>query len=267
MTIIEAIGKIEYCILVVSTYAYVVIPFTSLLAIKLLITLAEYDYKTVQDLQIYDFESDEVVPVAIASMDGFELGGNNLHVTTAMKPGTLIEGMKALKGLAPLQALSATIVSTATTLYYTNTLTGQSMTIPPVEPLNSALGEEYISIIGSQRYAVMQKLAQSEEAARVVHDRAQKNDNTTTTVVRIANAVTAGEADNTLNEELEEECWRFDIVTRIHIEVDDDTAGAAYIFVQLDDVSDAQQAMKMLHGRWFSGRQLAADFYNQDAFI
>ncbi|KAI8053425.1 hypothetical protein BDF22DRAFT_733650 [Syncephalis plumigaleata] len=104
-------------------------------------------------------------------------------------------------------------------------------------------------------------------AARVAHDRAQKSDNTTTTVVRIANAVTAGEADDTLSEELEEECRRFDVVTRIHIEVDDDTAGAAYIFVQFADVSGAQQAVKMLHGRWFGGRQLAVDLYNQYAFI
>ncbi|KAI8053845.1 hypothetical protein BDF22DRAFT_733239 [Syncephalis plumigaleata] len=192
-------------------------------------------------------------------MNGFELGGDNIHVTTAMIPGTLIEGMKALKGLGPHQASPAAIANTATTR--------QFMTIPSVGPLNSVLGEEHISIKGSQRYAVMQKLAQNEEAARVAHDRAQKNDNRTATVVRIANAVTAGEADNTLNEELEEECRRFNVVTRIHIEVDDDTAGAAYIFVQFDDVSGAQQAVKMLYGRWFGGRQLAADFYNQDASI
>ncbi|KAI8051346.1 hypothetical protein BDF22DRAFT_99922 [Syncephalis plumigaleata] len=216
-------------------------------------------------------------------MNGFEVGGDNLHVITTIIPGTLIEGMNALKGLAPHQASSATIASTATTstmvkssihvhtymhtCIRSNTLTGQSMPIPSVEPLNSVLDEERISIKGSQRCAVMQKLAQSEEAARVAHDRAQKNDNTTTTVVCIANAVTAGEVDNTLKEEFEEECRRFDVVTRIHIEVDDDTTGAAYIFVQFDDVSDAQQAMKMLHGRWFSGRQLTADFYNQNAFI
>ncbi|KAI8051356.1 hypothetical protein BDF22DRAFT_744971 [Syncephalis plumigaleata] len=169
-------------------------------------------------------------------MNGFELGGNNLHVITAMIPSTLIEGMKALKGLAPLQASPATIASTATT---STMIKGQSMPIPPVEPLNSVLDEERISIIGSQRYAVMRKLAQSEEAARVVHDRTQKSDNTTITVVRIANAVTAGEADDALGEEFEEECRRFNVVTRIHIEVDDDIAGAAYIFVQFDDVSDA----------------------------
>ncbi|KAI8054712.1 hypothetical protein BDF22DRAFT_733134 [Syncephalis plumigaleata] len=169
-------------------------------------------------------------------MNGFELDGNNLHVITAMIPSTLIEGMKALKGLAPHQASPAMIADTATT---STMVKGQSMTIPPVEPLNSVLGEEHISIKGSQRYAVMQKLAQSEEAARVVHDRTQKSDNTTTTVVRIANAVTAGEADDTLSEDFEEECRRFDVVTRIHIEVDDDTAGAAYIFVQFDNVSDA----------------------------
>ncbi|KAI8057058.1 hypothetical protein BDF22DRAFT_641921 [Syncephalis plumigaleata] len=240
-TIFEAFGKIEHCILVPN--------------------MTTRQHKT---YGFIDFESDEVVPVAIAAMNGFELGGNNLHVITAMIPGTLIEGMKVLKGLAPLQAPSATIASTATTSTMNK---GQSMTIPPVEPLNSVLGEENISIKGSQRYAVMQKLAQSEEAARVAHDRAQKSDHTTTTVVRIANAVTAGEADDALKEEFEEECRRFGAVTRIHIEVDDDPAGAAYIFVQFDDVSGAQQAVKMLHGRWFGGRQLAADFYNQDAFI
>ncbi|KAI8049614.1 hypothetical protein BDF22DRAFT_188281 [Syncephalis plumigaleata] len=214
--------------------------------------------------EFIDFESNRVVPVAIAAMNGCELDDNSLHVITAMIHGILIEGMNTLKGLAPHQASPAAIASTATT---STMIKGQFMEISPMEPLNSVLGEENISIKGSQRYAVMQKLAQSEEAARVVHDRAQKNDNRTTTVVCIANAVTAGEADNTLNEELEEECRRFDVITRIPIKVDNYIAGAAYIFVQVDDVSDAQQAVKMLHGRWFGGRQLAADFYNQDAFI
>ncbi|KAI8049452.1 hypothetical protein BDF22DRAFT_746049 [Syncephalis plumigaleata] len=55
-----------------------------------------------------DCESDKVVPVAIAAMNGFELCGNNLHVITAMIPGTLIEGMKTLKGSGPHQASPAT---------------------------------------------------------------------------------------------------------------------------------------------------------------
>ncbi|KAI8054386.1 hypothetical protein BDF22DRAFT_742312 [Syncephalis plumigaleata] len=140
-------GKIEYCILV--------------------------DYKTHKTYGFIDFESDKVVPVAITAMNGFEVGGDNLHVITAMIPGTLIEGMKASKGCTMIK--------------------GQSMAISPVEPLNSVLGEEHISI---------------KEAARVAHDRAQKNDNRTATVVRIANAVTAGEADDALSEEFEEECRR-----------------------------------------------------------
>ncbi|KAI8055015.1 hypothetical protein BDF22DRAFT_741603 [Syncephalis plumigaleata] len=201
-----------------------------------------------------DFESDKVVPVAIAAMNGCELDDNNLHVITAMIHSILIEGMNTLKGLAPHQASPAAIANTATT---STMIKGQSMAISPVEPLNSVLNEENITIIGNQRYAIMQKLAQSEEAARVAHDRAQKSDNTTTTVV----------PDDALSEEFEEECRRFDVVTCIHIEVDDDTAGAAYIFVQFDDVSDAQQVVKMLHGRWFSGRQLTVDLYNQYAFI
>ncbi|KAI8053848.1 hypothetical protein BDF22DRAFT_742819 [Syncephalis plumigaleata] len=50
-------------------------------------------------------------PVAIAAMNGFELGGDNLHVITAMIPGTLIEVMKVLKGLGSHQASPATIVN------------------------------------------------------------------------------------------------------------------------------------------------------------
>ncbi|KAI8057098.1 hypothetical protein BDF22DRAFT_669505, partial [Syncephalis plumigaleata] len=56
-----------------------------------------------------DFESNEVVPVAIAAMNGFELDDDNLHVITAMIPATLIEDMKVLKGLGSHQASPATI--------------------------------------------------------------------------------------------------------------------------------------------------------------
>ncbi|KAI8047860.1 hypothetical protein BDF22DRAFT_709208, partial [Syncephalis plumigaleata] len=58
-----------------------------------------------------DFESNKVVPVVIAAMNGFEVGGNSLHVITAMIPGTLIEGMEALKGSGPHQASPAMVVS------------------------------------------------------------------------------------------------------------------------------------------------------------
>ncbi|KAI8051272.1 hypothetical protein BDF22DRAFT_744885 [Syncephalis plumigaleata] len=58
-----------------------------------------------------DCESDEVVPVAIAAMNEFELGDDILHVITAMIPGTSIEGMKALKGLGPHRVPSITIAN------------------------------------------------------------------------------------------------------------------------------------------------------------
>ncbi|KAI9591937.1 hypothetical protein BDF19DRAFT_453539, partial [Syncephalis fuscata] len=242
-TIFEAFGKIERCILVPNT--------------------ATRQHKT---YGFIDFESEEIATAAITSMNGFELGGNSLHVVTAMIPGTLIEGMKALEGLDPLPVPT---LPTTTPIPTTNTplVKGQTMPMSSVEPLTSVQSEENISIKGSQRYAVMQKLAQSEEAARVAQNKAQDAANRATTVVCIANAVAAAEADDVLKEEFEEECRRFGDVIRIHIETEDDPNGAAYIFVQFATVTSAQQAVQTLHGRWFGGRQLEADFYDQDAFI
>ncbi|KAI8049505.1 hypothetical protein BDF22DRAFT_778535 [Syncephalis plumigaleata] len=145
-----------------------------------------------------------------------------------MIPGTSIKGMKALKGLAPLQASSAMIADTATTstMQYLDRTIHANTTGGTIK---QRIGRRKHQHYRKSRYAVMQKLAQSEEAARVPHDRAQKSDNTTTTVVRML----------------------------MH---DNYIAGAAYIFAQFDDVSDAQQAVKMLHGRWFGGRQLRPTF-------
>ncbi|RKP27395.1 hypothetical protein SYNPS1DRAFT_26954, partial [Syncephalis pseudoplumigaleata] len=217
-TIFEAFGKIQRCILVPN--------------------MTTRQHKT---YGFIDFESEDVVPAAISAMNGFELGGNTLHVVRAMVAGTLIEGMSVLKGLAPLPVPppSATATMPASIAH---AALGQAMAAPSMDPLNSVLGEENISIKGSQRYVIMQKLAQSEEAARAAQDRAQHSGGKATTVVRIVNAVSAGEADDALREEFEEECRRFGTVKRIHIETDEDPAGAAYIFVQFDAISGAQQA-------------------------
>ncbi|RKP06188.1 hypothetical protein THASP1DRAFT_31995 [Thamnocephalis sphaerospora] len=232
-----------------------------------------------------DFESADVVTNAIASMDDFQLGGGNLRVGPAVMSGELADGMRILKDLGPMPipqqstpailapsvpgagAASRSIGAAAAAAHETATLLAAKLHQDAHgSAVESVAAEENFSIRGSQRYAVMQKLAQREEATRTGSAKKTEIDVAPTTVVRIDNAVPASEADETLREDFEEECARFGRVLQVVIDADQDPAGETRVFVHFETEQSAQRAKEALHGRWFGGRQLRTLFYAVDAF-
>jgi RNA recognition motif-containing protein len=176
-------------------------------------------------------------------MNGFKLGTNPIYVGYAFIPGELIDGMKIL-----------------------NTMDAQP-TIPPTPPIiqgsivneqeslvESVDSEENFSIKGSQRYIVMQKLAQRQEMIP-------------SKVIRIDNSVLAGEVDDSLREDFEQECSKFGDIQRIVIDTDPDPKGQTRIFIQFNTIESAKNAQKALHERWFAGRQLSVSFYSLTSFL
>lgn len=117
--------------------------------------------------------------------------------------------------------------------------------------------QENMSIKGqSARHLVMQKLmrAQSESV-----------------VVLLKNMVTPEEVDEELQVEIEEECAKFGEVERVIIyqekqSEDENAEIIVKIFVEFKTNEAAKKAKESLNGRFFGGRRVVADIYDQDLY-
>jgi hypothetical protein len=132
----------------------------------------------------------------------------------------------------------------------------QKKLMEDIEP-STLQQQEDMSIKGqSARHMVMQKLmrAQSKSA-----------------VVLLKNMVTPEEVDETLQEEIGDECKKYGDVERVIIyqerqSEDDDTDVVVKIFVEFKQPEAAQRAKDSLHGRFFGGNKVVAQLYDQELF-
>ncbi|KAK3879789.1 hypothetical protein Pcinc_015687 [Petrolisthes cinctipes] len=116
--------------------------------------------------------------------------------------------------------------------------------------------QESMSIKGqSARHLVMQKLMRKSES----------------TVVILRNMVGAEEVDELLQEEITEECGRFGTVRHVIIyqerqSEDDDAEILVKIFVEFATPSESAAAQEALNGRYFGGRLVKAELYDQNMY-
>ncbi|XP_046386033.1 poly(U)-binding-splicing factor half pint isoform X1 [Ischnura elegans] len=118
--------------------------------------------------------------------------------------------------------------------------------------------QENISIKGqSARHLVMQKLMRKNESR----------------VVILRNMVEPEDVDETLQEEIQDECSKFGVVDRVIIynekqseDEDDDAEIIVKIFVEFSNNSEAESARDALNGRYFGGRLVKAELYDQALF-
>ncbi|XP_008178626.1 poly(U)-binding-splicing factor half pint isoform X3 [Acyrthosiphon pisum] len=118
--------------------------------------------------------------------------------------------------------------------------------------------QENMSIKGqSARHLVMQKLMRKTESR----------------VVILRNMVGVEDVDDSLQEEIQDECSKFGVVERVIIykekqsdSVDDDSDTIVKIFVEFTQMSEAEQARDSLNGRFFGGRLVKAELYDQALF-
>ncbi|XP_026325909.1 poly(U)-binding-splicing factor half pint [Hyposmocoma kahamanoa] len=117
--------------------------------------------------------------------------------------------------------------------------------------------QESISISGqSARHLVMQRLMRRRESRTLL----------------LANMVSADEVDDALHHEIQEECSKWGVVERLVIynerqtEDDDPAHAQVKIFVQFAEPAEARAAAGALNGRYFGGRTVRAQLYDQDLF-
>ncbi|XP_058808116.1 poly(U)-binding-splicing factor half pint isoform X3 [Phymastichus coffea] len=114
--------------------------------------------------------------------------------------------------------------------------------------------QENMSIKGqSARHLVMQKLMRKVESR----------------VVILRNMVAPEDVDQSLQEEIQDECSKFGVVEKVIIynerqsEDDDDAEIIVKIFVEFSQMSEAERARDSLNGRYFGGRLVKGDLYDQ----
>ncbi|KAJ8667242.1 hypothetical protein QAD02_008904 [Eretmocerus hayati] len=114
--------------------------------------------------------------------------------------------------------------------------------------------QENMSIKGqSARHLVMQKLMRKVESR----------------VVILRNMVSPEDVDQSLQEEIQDECSKFGIVRRVIIynerqsEDEDDPEVIVKIFVEFSQMSEAETARDSLNGRYFGGRLVKGELYDQ----
>ena len=117
--------------------------------------------------------------------------------------------------------------------------------------------QENLSIKGqSARHLVMQKLMRSQSES---------------VVVLLRNMVSPDQVDDELQEEVQEECSKFGEVERVIIyhekqSEDDDAEIVVKIFVEFKDAKGAKSCKEKLHGRYFGGKIISAEIYDQDLY-
>lgn len=117
--------------------------------------------------------------------------------------------------------------------------------------------QENMSIKGqSARHLVMQKLMRKVESR----------------VVILRNMVAPEDVDESLQEEIQDECSKFGVVERVIIynerqsEDDEDAEVIVKIFVEFSQMSEAERARDSLNGRYFGGRLVKGELYDQALF-
>ncbi|XP_028284082.1 poly(U)-binding-splicing factor PUF60a isoform X3 [Parambassis ranga] len=122
-----------------------------------------------------------------------------------------------------------------------------------MEPLSE---QEHMSISGSSaRHMVMRKLLRKQES----------------TVMVLRNMVGPDDIDDDLEGEVTEECGKFGQVKRVIIYQErqgeeDDADVIVKIFVEFSEVAEMNRAIQALNHRWFGGRKVAAEVYDQERF-
>ncbi|KAJ8011387.1 hypothetical protein DPEC_G00057660 [Dallia pectoralis] len=121
------------------------------------------------------------------------------------------------------------------------------------EPLSE---QEHMSISGSSaRHMVMQKLLRKQES----------------TVMVLRNMVGPEDIDDDLEGEVTEECGKFGAVNRVIIYQEkqgeeEDAEVIVKIFVEFSMAAEMNKAIQALNNRWFGGRKVIAEVYDQERF-
>ncbi|XP_070545275.1 poly(U)-binding-splicing factor PUF60-like isoform X3 [Ptychodera flava] len=185
-------------------------------------------------------------------------------VTTSLASGLLPQAVLAasapgvITGVTPAKSLlAATAATSLLSAAAQEKLKKEEEEEKKENELPQTLSEqENVSISGSSaRHMVMQKLLRKTESRVMV----------------LRNMVTVDDLDDELEGEVTEECGRFGTVNRVIIYQEkqgeeEDAEVIVKLFVEFSLPAEAEKAIDSLNGRWFGGRLVKAETYEQVKF-
>lgn len=168
-----------------------------------------------------EFTEDSAALSAIQHMNGFELAGQNLRV-----------------GKASTAAIPINLATSADKV------------------VRDANGEISSGVMGGGGATPKKMAAFDEDDVEGVKDVAEPDKEKR--CLCLLNMVGQGEVDEELEDEVREECSRFGAVQTVDIQEMEDHVRVFVLFVDEESTLKAKQA---LHGRFFGGNQVQANFY------
>lgn len=236
-----------------------------------------------------EFDTEQQAEEAIRQMDQFELAGRKLKVgkanpqspqtaaSTVFTSGTailsqeqipssstIVPGMPTMIGGVPvmLPPGTTTVPAAGTSINITPNLSAVQATIAQSlaqRQRETISAEENVTISGNQKYLLMKKLERGS---------AYK----TSRVVVLRNMVDYKDVDATLESEVSEECSKHGLVERVVIYNEPQPYGAdedyiVKIFVEFANTISSTKAVETLDKRWFGGKLVAAEFYDEELFL
>ncbi|XP_074543963.1 poly(U)-binding-splicing factor PUF60a [Halichoeres trimaculatus] len=248
-----------------------------------------------------EYEKPQSSQDAVTSMNLFDLGGQYLRVGKAVTPPvpllnpTTPGGLPAAAAMAKITAQDAVGVSVlgalaGPALFSQAVMAAQSpgviTGVTPPQPGLPQVGlvtpvlatpptlavcfgsegrrreeeeerrqEAGVQRLSEQRHLVMRRLLQKQES----------------TVMVLRNMVGPDDIDDDLEGEVTEECGKFGRVKRVVIYQErqgeqDDADVIVKIFVEFSEASEMNHAITALNQRWFGGRKVSAQVYDQERF-
>ncbi|XP_063963223.1 poly(U)-binding-splicing factor PUF60-like isoform X9 [Lytechinus pictus] len=187
--------------------------------------------------------------VGILGMPHAVMASSAAGVITA--PGVLTTAPGMTAGL-----MAPTMVAAATAGITTELPKEEVVETKDAELPQTISEQENMTISGSNaRHMVMQKLLRKSDSCVMV----------------LRNMVGVEDLDDDLEGEVTEECGKFGTVNRVVIYQErqgeeEDAEVIVKIFVEFGDPAEAEQAADALNSRWFGGRMVRAEIYDQDKF-
>ncbi|XP_037131393.1 poly(U)-binding-splicing factor PUF60-like [Syngnathus acus] len=220
---------------------------------------------------------------AVASMNLFDLGGQYLRVGKAVTPPvpliTASGGLAAAANFSAQDPVGASVLRALAGLPQGVMAAQAPGVITGVTPARTGLPQ--VALVNPV-LAAPPALRMDEELHQGAHlDASKPNDghhdinkivrNHKSRVMVLRNMVGQDDIDDQLEGEVTEECGKFGQVKRVVIYQerqgeDADAAVIIKIFVEFNHTAEMNRAVRALDRRWFGGRKVAAEAYEQERF-
>uniref|UniRef100_Q6IQE0-2 Isoform 2 of Poly(U)-binding-splicing factor PUF60-B n=1 Tax=Danio rerio TaxID=7955 RepID=Q6IQE0-2 len=189
-------------------------------------------------------------------------------VLAAQAPG-IITGLSTTKTVFHLVGLVNPVLAsppvTAPASMGTPTSAVQLHTEVKREEDSRRTAEDHSAPVGNGQDSELERLSVSASAGR------QAAIQSKSTVMVLRNMVGPEDIDDDLEGEVMEECGKYGAVNRVIIYQErqgeeDDAEIIVKIFVEFSDAGEMNKAIQALNNRWFAGRKVVAELYDQDRF-